>query len=230
MNFFKKIFQKIGFIGIVYRLSYKFGLINMIPTTYIRSIPVRENKESLVPVLSSEKLIVFCPNEEVALVRKTVLDKLVKSSSMLPNGLKLKILYGYRSIRIQKKFWEEVCANIKQKNPNLTKQEVENQARRYSAMPNGNGPHQTGGAVDVLIADTNDLPLDFGTEYRGYGDAVPMHSKSITSEQRRNRKMLRSIMQSAGFVYYPGEWWHYSFGDQTWAAYTGNKFALYNFL
>lgn len=228
--FLKKLFQKAGLVGFAYRLSYKLGVISMIPTTRIRSIPIRDNGEPLTPVLSSEKIIVFCPDEQAVLVRKTVLKKLIVASANLPDGFKLKILYGFRSLQVQKKFWEEVCLNIKQKNPKLTGREVEAEARKYSAMPNGKGPHQTGGAVDVLIVDEDGVSLDFGTEYRGYGNKVPMYSKSITPEQKRNRKMLRNIMQSAGFIYYPGEWWHYSFGDQTWASYTGNKYALYDFL
>lgn len=228
--FLKKIFQKIRFLGFVYKTSYKLGLISMIPTPYIRSIPIRDNGESLVPILSSEKIIIFCPDEETVLVRKTVLDKIVSASSNLPDGFRLKVLYGYRSLRVQRKFWEKVCSSIIQKNPKLTEREVEVKARRYSAMPDGKGPHQTGGAADILIVDESGISLDFGTEYRGYGNKVPMHSKFITPEQKRNRKMLRNIMQSVGFVYYPGEWWHYSFGDQTWAAYTGNKCALYGFM
>ncbi|MEK7328268.1 MAG: hypothetical protein AAB217_23735, partial [Chloroflexota bacterium] len=47
----------------------------------------------------------------------------------------------------------------------LALQEVESLARKYSALPNGNGPHQTGGAVDVLIVDKNGNSLDFGSEY-----------------------------------------------------------------
>ncbi|KKR45957.1 MAG: D-alanyl-D-alanine dipeptidase [Parcubacteria group bacterium GW2011_GWA1_40_21] len=229
-NFFKKILQNAGLLGFVYRISYKLGFISMIPSAYVRSVPINENGESLILIQPSEKIEVFCPNEKEVLVRKTVLDKLVAASSMLPDGFKLKILYGYRSLRVQEKFWKEVCANIRQKNPDLTEQEVEAKARRYSAVPDGKGPHQTGGAVDILIEDSNGSSLDFGTEYRGYGDDVFMHSKYITLKQKLNRKLLRKIMQSAGFIYYPGEWWHYSYGDQTWVAYTGNKHALYDFL
>lgn len=229
-NFFKKIFEGIGCLGLAYRISYQFSLISMIPSSYIRSIPIRESDEPLVSVISSGRIIVFCPEESATLVRKTILNKLVAASSMLPNDFKLKIVYGYRNIEVQKKFWDEACIKIKEKYPSLSTEEVKIKARRYSALPNGKGPHQTGGAVDVLIVDASGKSLDFGGKYRGYGDTVPMHSKSITAKQRKNRKFLRDIMQSAGFAYYPGEWWHYSFGDQTWAAYTGNKYALYGFL
>ncbi|MBI3634036.1 MAG: D-alanyl-D-alanine carboxypeptidase family protein [Candidatus Yonathbacteria bacterium] len=199
----------------------------MIPSTYINAIPVKENGDPLVEVTSSEKIVVFCPDESRVLMRSVVLGKLNYASKILPDGLKLKILYGYRSLRVQEKFWEETCAEIKHKDPQLSEQEIEAHARQYSALPTGNGPHQTGGAIDVLIVDKDDNSLDFGSKYRSHGDSVAMHSKTATLTQRQNRKFLREVMFSVGFTYYPGEWWHFSFGDRMWAAYTGNKFALY---
>lgn len=223
----KKILKEIGCLGFMYRASYKLGFIAMIPSTYIRAVPICENGDPLVPLVSFGKISVFCPDEDVVLVRKTVSEKLSVASLMLPSGSKLKVLYGYRSMRVQSKFWEEACVMAKQENPNLTLREIEAIARRYSALPTGGGPHQTGGAVDVLIVDARGTSLDFGTPYRGHGDAVPMHSRSISFAQKENRRMLRNIMRKAGFVYYPGEWWHYSFGDQVWAAYTGNTCVPY---
>lgn len=34
-------------------------------------------------------------------------------------------------------------------------------------------------------------------------------------------------MKKEGFVNYPGEWWHFSYGDQLWAAYKNKKYAIY---
>ena len=34
-------------------------------------------------------------------------------------------------------------------------------------------------------------------------------------------------MERHDFVCYPGEWWHYSYGDQAWAVYRGENAALY---
>ncbi|HEY9597276.1 MAG TPA: M15 family metallopeptidase, partial [Cyanophyceae cyanobacterium] len=31
------------------------------------------------------------------------------------------------------------------------------------------------------------------------------------------RELLREVMNSAGFRRHPGEWWHFSLGDQMWA-------------
>ena len=222
----KKILNRIGLLGSIYRMSYRTGLISMIPSIYIRALSIHETNDPLVPI-SSEKLLVFCPEEETVVVRKEVLKKLLDVTSKLPNGYKLKVLYAYRSLDVQRKFWEEVCLRVKQENPSFSADEVVSEARKYSASPTGEGPHQTGGAVDVLIVNEKGDPLDFGTEYRGFGELVPMHSRLVTKKQKENRILLRDAMLSAGFVYYPGEWWHYSFGDQAWAAYTGNKYAWY---
>ncbi|MCC6520971.1 hypothetical protein IT403_03270 [Candidatus Nomurabacteria bacterium] len=34
-------------------------------------------------------------------------------------------------------------------------------------------------------------------------------------------------MTSVGFVYYPGEWWHYCYGDRMWAVYSRRKECVY---
>ena len=37
-------------------------------------------------------------------------------------------------------------------------------------------------------------------------------------------------MKNAGFANYPLEWWHFSYGDRLWAAYTNQKEAVYDVL
>jgi D-alanyl-D-alanine dipeptidase len=37
-------------------------------------------------------------------------------------------------------------------------------------------------------------------------------------EARANRRLLHWAMAEAGFAGHPDEWWHYSWGDQLWAA------------
>lgn len=50
----------------------------------------------------------------------------------------------------------------------------------------------------------------------------------LTKEQKDNRKVLCKAMQRAGFVNYPLEWWHFSYGDKMWAAYSGKRYAIYS--
>lgn len=48
----------------------------------------------------------------------------------------------------------------------------------------------------------------------------PMLADTIEPAQAANRRILRSVMTTAGFVWYPGEWWHYCWGDRMWAVYS----------
>ncbi len=47
------------------------------------------------------------------------------------------------------------------------------------------------------------------------------------AEPRAWRDRLAIVMSEAGFVNYPHEWWHFSYGDQYWAWRTGALAALY---
>ena len=49
----------------------------------------------------------------------------------------------------------------------------------------------------------------------------------VTKAARRHRDILASAMDAAGFINYPAEWWHWSYGDRYWAFQTGHGTALY---
>jgi D-alanyl-D-alanine dipeptidase len=150
---------------------------------------------------------------------------LYKAKSLLPDGMNLCILCGYRSIEQQRLEWNREFKKQKSLNPLLSDDKIEFIARKIVACPkNGFGPHQTGGAVDVTISN-NHGKLDMGGDYVGENPAT--FSSDITIEQKENRAILYKAMTNAGFVNYPNEWWHYSFGDRAWAAYSSRKFAIY---
>lgn len=70
-----------------------------------------------------------------------------------------------------------------------------------AAKASCNAPHVTGGAVDVVLK---------GEPYmtsKGY----PVGDMSLG-----NRQVLEDIMCEAGFVRYPGEFWHYEYGTKRW--------------
>src|SRR6202034_170784 len=95
------------------------------------------------------------------------------------------------------------------------------EATKYVAKPEGAPPHSTGGAVDVTLRSGEGGELDMGstsddTPLRN-GSRNYMHSRMITEIARQNRAMLAAAMVDAGFVNYPAEWWHWSYGDQYWA-------------
>jgi D-alanyl-D-alanine dipeptidase len=37
-------------------------------------------------------------------------------------------------------------------------------------------------------------------------------------------------MEAEDFVWYPGEWWHYCYGDRMWAVYSGRTECMYGSL
>ena len=53
------------------------------------------------------------------------------------------------------------------------------------------------------------------------------HSKIISKEAQNNRKLLLTILEQQGFINYPNEWWHFSYGDRYWAYYQSDKQAIY---
>ena len=46
-------------------------------------------------------------------------------------------------------------------------------------------------------------------------DPVSNHgAKRVTPEEAENRLRLRLVMETAGFVAYANEWWHYTLEDE----------------
>jgi zinc D-Ala-D-Ala dipeptidase len=93
-------------------------------------------------------------------------------------------------------------------------------------------PHSTGAAVDVTLFDTQTQetifmgsPIDefsprshpdyFGNLVRDakVGE-VDLASAALADT---HRQLLHQMMHQAGFQRHPGEWWHFSLGDQMWA-------------
>lgn len=54
-----------------------------------------------------------------------------------------------------------------------------------------------------------------------------MFSDEIDDRQKSNRKILRDAMETQDFVWYPGEWWHYCWGDRMWAVYSNQTECFY---
>src|SRR3990167_5705649 len=99
-------------------------------------------------------------------------------------------------------------------------------AGKYTSPPGGSS-HQCGAAIDVTIIDDKGNRLDMGTALTDFGKKVHTHSSLITDRQKENGKILYEAMTEAGFANYPLEWWHYSYGDRMWAAYTRRNECFY---
>ncbi|MEV6285649.1 M15 family metallopeptidase [Kribbella sp. NPDC051770] len=89
-------------------------------------------------------------------------------------------------------------------------------------------PHVCGAAVDLTLCSPAGAEISLGTEVNAApGEACFMAATGIPAPARRYRRVLSNVMSSAGFVNYPTEWWHWSYGDQYWALSAGQPAALY---
>jgi D-alanyl-D-alanine dipeptidase len=97
---------------------------------------------------------------------------------------------------------------------------------KYTSPPGGSS-HQCGAAVDVTLLDSNNNRIDMGTTLTDFGEKVNTYSEQISAEQKENRKILLDAMTKVGFINYPLEWWHFSYGDRMWAAYSEKTECFY---
>lgn len=83
-------------------------------------------------------------------------------------------------------------------------------------------PHSTGAAVDVTLVDGTGQAVDMGSaideiSLRSYPQHFAAATDAVGRGVQGRRSLLFGVMESAGFLGHPREWWHFSFGDQIWA-------------
>lgn len=209
---------------------------NILPRSAWDNVTIRENNELLFEVQETEKLKIGLVTKSYTpsfFVRKTIAEKLYKVSENLPEGINLVLIEGYRTMKSQQDSWNSACLKLKIENPELTDGEVEKQVRLIIAKPLPLANHHCGGAVDVALAYRDGALLDMGTPYPGEAMSAKWYKKfqmlslEITDEQKANRKILRDAMETEDFVWYPGEWWHYCWGDRMWAVYSNQTECFY---
>lgn len=209
----------------LHHMAYMLGLRKVMSRHYVARVHVHENFDPLVDFLP-HKHIIFNKEtlEEPILIRKEVLHKLYKIADRLPDGVNLKIYKTFRSrIRMNEAF-ESVIEQVSADNPGIGRHEAMKLAKYKTDDPKGSmGGHETGGAVDVALCNNDGVELDYGTKFHEYNDSTFTYSSHITKEQCKNRKNLVKLMSKQGFVNFPGEWWHFSYGDRMWAAYKGRR-------
>ena len=88
---------------------------------------------------------------------------------------------------------------------------------KYLSNPNSGSLHNFGAAVDISIIDESGKELDMGTRFDYFGElAYPEKEEQLniqgklSFQQISNRKLLRSVMNQAGFFNIETEWWHFN--------------------
>ncbi len=212
--------------------------ITILPRSAWQQVTIEENHEPLVPLIETQRLktgkgIIDKGYETSFLVRKTIAEKLYKVSERLPKGICLLVIEGFRSLQHQQASWDNLFQKLKQENSKLDDEVIEKSVRLVIAKPSPLANHNCGGAIDVTLCDEQMNVLDMGTPYPSEAMSIDWHSKfkmfsdEITEIQKENRKILREAMEREDFVWYPGEWWHYCYGDRMWAVYSSKTECFY---
>ena len=200
-----------------------FGIRKMLPSDILRSKPIKECHEPMVYLTSCDGLFL---SGDSMLCRQSVAEKLKRVAKLLfRKGLGIYIYELYRSPEQQQMRLQETYNRYGDKFSD--KDELEKYVRRCTAGVGGG--HQTGGAVDLTLCNSNGIPLDMGSEYPVKCPEM-VTSYVLASIVNERRKLLCNVMHNSGFANYPGEWWHFSYGDQLWAAYRYKRYAIYGAL
>ncbi|HWL25422.1 MAG TPA: M15 family metallopeptidase [Ureibacillus sp.] len=193
-----------------------------------------ENNEPLVKVLAESNRLYIKPiyfEQKVPssinsiYLREGVYKRLKKALSLLPDEYSLILYDGFRPLQVQQSLFDIFKESIKKRNPQLTDDEVLQETLKYVALPSieptRTSPHITGGAIDLTLGDCNGKALDLGTEF----DEMSEKSATRYFEEHpfenemalQNRRVLYNCMSEVGFSNYSEEWWHYDFGNVSWA-------------
>lgn len=193
-------------------------IIHVLPRKHWGRVTIQENNEPLVAY-------------QGFMIRSALAQKLEQVKGQLPEGVQLKLLDGYRSLERQQQAWDVKWNTVKFEHSNWSDEQINQEVGLVVARPAGITNHVCGGAVDVCLVNDQGEMVDFGTEYAPADELgrskCPMFAKTLTQLQIKNRTLLRTAMEQQGFVWYPGEWWHYCYGDRMWAVYTGRTACTY---
>lgn len=139
-----------------------------------------------------------------AFLHKLTASKLAQAAANLHShrpGYKLLILDALRPRSVQRQLWDRVKGTEQQK---------------YVANPQSGSIHNFGFALDLTILDASGNELDMGTAFDDFTPlAQPrlengfLKEGKINSQQLQNRLLLRKVMEDAGFIQLPIEWWHF---------------------
>lgn len=210
----------------------------------ITAIPIVDNQESMID-LKNQHALLYGPSPEIpnnrdyTKMRKTVYDKLIQAQALLPKGLRFCLYEGYRSLDLQNKLFTNRFKKIKKLHPDWSEKQVFIETTRLvSPVVNQDGshnipPHSTGGAIDIYLVDAQGKYVDMGIHPKDWmqdndGSISLIISKTISPEAQKNREIMNHALSAVGFVNYPAEYWHWSYGDRYWAYYKKQSHAIYN--
>lgn len=217
-----------------------------------QQVPILECHEPLIQI-PLEKFAVVSPHPYQQLgaiygdrtpyyLRQSVVSALLTAQSQLQKHYplwRILIFDAYRPVAVQQFMvnytFEQVLRTAGLQVDSLSaqrQQEIWEQVYQLWAIPSSDEryppPHSTGAAVDVTLLNSTGENVDMGSAIdelspRSHPDYYANSTWSEAQQYYRNRQILFEAMHFAGFQRHPGEWWHFSSGDQMWAYLTNKK-------
>jgi D-alanyl-D-alanine dipeptidase len=196
-------------------------------------IPVVDNGEPLVDLGEAGFLLesrMADPAGAFRQYRSGAAERLARAEKLLPAGLRLLVAEAYRPPSLQRELFEGYRDELAALHPDYTAEQLRTAASRY-VSPIELAPHSAGSAIDLTLCDAEGRELDMGTAMNDNpeesGGRCYTEAEGLEPRVVENRAILVEAMHSAGFVNYPTEWWHFSYGDRYWALLSRQVEALY---
>ncbi len=166
-----------------------------------------------------------------------------EAQDLLGGQVELYIDEGLRSHQVQSKLYDEIFPKlISAQYPDWSTEKILARRDQLIAKPTQDStqpaPHATGAAADITLRYTkpnleftSGAKVSFGRISTDMGaSASPDYLEhktglnKLATQARSNRRVFFWVMRGAllnddsGFVVNPAEYWHWSYGDQMWAA------------
>jgi len=208
-----------------------------------RCVPIQECGEPLIFV-PKDAFAFFEPHPYVLLgapygsnspwmLRESVYNALLRVQQRLQSledksGWRIKLFDAYRPNEVQQFMVDRELlsvATFEGLDPDhlsLTEKErLMEKVYRVFAIPSDDPatppPHSTGAAIDCTLIDDKGNEIDMGSPIDENSDrSYPNFFASVKGAEQAHayRQLLNEIMEAEGFRRNPGEWWHFSMGDQ----------------
>ncbi|MAW14982.1 MAG: peptidase M15 [Flavobacteriaceae bacterium] len=152
---------------------------------------------------------------DIAIGSIALAKQLKKAQAELkPMGFGIKIFDAYRPQTAVNDFikWSEIS------NDTISKKEYYPDLKKNTLFELGfiakKSGHSRGSTVDLTLIylgeEKKGEELDMGSSWDFFGDISNYDSQKINEIQKLNRKLLRDVMISNGFIPYEKEWWHFT--------------------
>jgi beta-lactamase class D/D-alanyl-D-alanine dipeptidase len=141
--------------------------------------------------------------EARAFLQRPAAEALIRVHKKLKRqNLGLIIFDGYRPWSVTKIFWD------------VTPEDK----RKFVANPKTGSRHNRGCAVDLSLFDLKMGKLvEMPTDFDDFTDQASPTYDGATIIQKKNRDLLRKMMEAEGFTVNDNEWWHFDYKD--WKEY-----------